>query len=100
MWHVKYARDRPIELLIHINEEKSGSHIWQKALSGHVLVQSHCFWEIDNSGLENFWDELWNQLPKLGMDPRWQTLRDGGNSEGRVKVKDYWEEAPVDGYRG
>jgi len=71
LWHVKYARDKPAELLIRFNEERSGSDIWQKALAGRQLVHSHCFWEIGNGELANFWEDSWNQLPKLGLDPWW-----------------------------
>ena len=41
IWHIKYARDGPIQPLIRFNESQSGSPIWLKALAGKNIVQEH-----------------------------------------------------------
>ena len=70
IWHIKYARDRPMSQLIRYNATPQGSHIWQKALAGRQIIQEHSFWEIKAGNLAHFWDDSWNQFPKLGNDPR------------------------------
>lgn len=69
LWHIKYARERPVEQLIRFNMERNGSHIWKKAWEGRLMVQSHCFWEIRSGEDANFWEDSWNQLSKLSSDP-------------------------------
>ena len=54
LWHIKYARDRPILQLIRFNETLSGFPIWMKALDGRNIVQDHSFWEIRDGSKAKF----------------------------------------------
>ena len=96
IWHIKYARDRHKTQLIRYNMSHLGSLIWQKALAGRQIIQEHSFWEIKARNLSHFWDDSWNQLPRLGNDPRWQHIRAEGMEEGRIEVNQYWEMAAQD----
>ena len=75
IWHLKYARGWPTSQLVRFCREAQGSHIWQKAREGLRLIQEQSFWEIQSRNLANIWDDSWNQLPKLGADPKWQHIR-------------------------
>ena len=50
------------------------------------MIQEHSFWEIQNGSVANFWDDSWNQIPKLGEDLKWQHIRLKCLEEGRKKV--------------
>ena len=87
----KYARDRPKSQLIRYNATLEGSHIWKKALVGRLIIQKRSFWEVKAGNLAHFWDDSWNQLPKLRNDHRWWHIRDRGLEEGRTTINRYWE---------
>ena len=99
IWHIQYVRDRPKSQLIRYNATSQGSHIWKKALAGRQIIQEHSFWDIKAGNLAHFWDDSWNQLPKLGNDPRWWLIRAKGLEEGRINVNQYWEMAAQDDQR-
>ena len=82
LWHIKYASGWLASQLVRFCGVSQGSHIWQKVRDGRRLIQEHRFWEI----LANFWDDLWNQQPKLGEDPRWLHIRIKCLEEGKKKV--------------
>ena len=63
-----------------------------KALMAHKVVQEHSFLEFKVGDDAKFWDDLWNQLPKIGINPCWQHIRAKGIEEGKIKVCNYWEE--------
>ena len=90
LWHIKYARYRPIQKFIRFNESLSDSPIGLKALVGKNIVQDHSFWEIRDGRRENFWDDSWNQLPILGRDPRWLQIKDKAIKEGNIQVNQSW----------
>ena len=41
--------------------------------------------------MEKFWDDSWNQHPKLGEDLKWQHIRLKCLEIGREKVNQFWE---------
>ena len=55
------------------------------------MIQEHSFWEIYDGSLANFWDDSWNQHPKLGEDLKWQHIRLKCLEEGREKVNQFRE---------
>ena len=60
LWHIKYARDRPKNQLVRLNEYQLGSPIWMKVVSGWRIVQEHYFWDIRDGESEKFWEDSWN----------------------------------------
>ena len=63
-----------------------------KAQSKKKLVQDHNFWEIRDGREEKFWEDSWNQCPKLGDDTKWKYIRESRIREGKTKVCKYWVE--------
>ena len=63
------------------------------------MIQEHSFWEIKAGNLAHFWDDSWNQLPKLGSDPRWWHIRAKGIDKGRIEVNQYCEMETQDDQR-
>ena len=58
-------------------------------MNGKRIMQEHCFWEIRDGESANFWEDSWNQLPKLGLDSRWRCIQERGIEEDREKVNHY-----------
>eukprot|EP00253_Pinus_taeda_P007997 PITA_07997 len=65
LWTAKYASNKPIEDRIRMSELSVGSIIWNAAIQHRHLIQRHCFWEIKNGSTAKFWDDSWQQFPKL-----------------------------------
>eukprot|EP00253_Pinus_taeda_P025653 PITA_25653 len=65
LWTAKYASNKPIEDRICMTEQSEGSIIWNAAIQHRHLIQQHCFWEIKNGNTARFWDDSWQQFPKL-----------------------------------
>lgn len=42
-----------------------GSLIWNSAKQHRSLIQQHSFWEVKDGKDARFWDDSWQQLPKL-----------------------------------
>eukprot|EP00253_Pinus_taeda_P008724 PITA_08724 len=64
-WKEKYVPDCDIQELIRLQETPEGSPIWNHAKRNKNLVQEKSFWEIRNGRLALFWEDAWQQLPKL-----------------------------------
>eukprot|EP00253_Pinus_taeda_P021887 PITA_21887 len=64
-WTAKYASNKPIEDRIRMSELSTGSIIWNAAIQHRHLIQRHCFWEIRDGTTAKFWDDSWQQFPKL-----------------------------------
>eukprot|EP00253_Pinus_taeda_P015324 PITA_15324 len=65
LWTAKYANNKPMEDKIRMSELSVGSIIWNAAIQHRYLIQQHCFWEIKDGQTARFWDDSWQQLPKL-----------------------------------
>lgn len=65
IWTAKYANNRPQVELIRFTPADRGSLIWNAAKQHYQLIQQHSFWEIRNGHIARFWNDAWNQLPKL-----------------------------------
>ena len=90
LWHMKYARDRPIPQLIRFNESPNGSPIWLKALAVRTIIQEHSFWEIRDGSRAKFWEDSWNQLPILGRDSQWALIKQQELERGTIMVNQPW----------
>ena len=65
LWHCKYDEGWEKHELIRFVEEKWGSHIWNSTQKGQSLIQENSFWEVRNGESTLFWEDVWQQLPKL-----------------------------------
>eukprot|EP00253_Pinus_taeda_P026524 PITA_26524 len=65
LWTTKYANNQPLEDRIRKSELSAGSIIWNATIHHRHLIQQHCFWEIKDGQTARFWDDSWQQLPKL-----------------------------------
>eukprot|EP00253_Pinus_taeda_P009912 PITA_09912 len=65
LWTAKYASNSPIEDRIHMSELSAGSIIWNSVIQHRHLIQQHSFREIKNGDTARFWDDSWQQLPKI-----------------------------------
>jgi len=65
IWTAKYTNNMPQAELIIFKPTISGSLIWNAAKQHHQLIQKHSFWETRNGHSTRFWNDAWNQLPKL-----------------------------------
>lgn len=65
LWIAKYASNCPIEERIRMSGVGMGSVIWNSAKQHKSLIQHHIFWEIKNGNTARFWEDSWQQLPKL-----------------------------------
>ena len=65
LWHSVYAQGRPKQDLITFNKGKQGSHIWNYAHMNRGIIQDHKFWEIREGHGTNFWNDSWQQMPKI-----------------------------------
>eukprot|EP00253_Pinus_taeda_P020401 PITA_20401 len=65
LWTTKYVGNCPREELVRISEMSNGSIIWNSSKIHRNLIQQHSFWEVKSGDQARFWDESWQQLPKL-----------------------------------
>jgi len=71
---------------------RKGSPIWNKAWENKGVVQNNNFWEIRNGDHALFWEEKWQQEPKL-LTEDYLGLKQETDNQGLVKVKDFWQHA-------
>eukprot|EP00253_Pinus_taeda_P001588 PITA_01588 len=75
LWQAKYARGSQWNDLIRMNPTSQGSLIWNNAKTQSCFIQDHSFWEIHSGKAARFWEDSWQQLPKLANlfhKPLWQ----------------------------
>lgn len=65
LWTAKYAGNCPMEELIRISETSAVSIMWNSAKQHKNLIQQHSFWEVKNGSNARFWEDSWQQMPKL-----------------------------------
>jgi len=75
LWQAKYVPGSHWTELIRINPTTQGSPIWNVAKDHSQFIQEHNFWEIHSGKMTRFWEDSWQQLPKLTtlfQKPLWQ----------------------------
>eukprot|EP00253_Pinus_taeda_P002817 PITA_02817 len=65
LWTTKYVGNCPREELIRISEICNGSIIWNSAKLHRNLIEQHSFWDVKSGDKARFWDDSWQQSPKL-----------------------------------
>jgi hypothetical protein len=67
----------------------NGSPIWNHAQANRSIVQDYSFWEIRNGNQALFWEDAWQQSPKLDS-PQLLPLKQSQQNAGRFTVSQYW----------
>lgn len=91
LWQAKYATGSQWSDLIRINSTTQGSLIWNTAKIHSNFIQEHSFWEIHSGTTARFWEDSWQQLPKLAnlfQKPLWQTHM---QQESLTHVHQFWQ---------
>lgn len=65
LWNAKYTGNYPREELIRMSETSSGSIMWNSTKQHKTLIQQHGFWEVKSGNNARFWEDSWQQMPKL-----------------------------------
>eukprot|EP00253_Pinus_taeda_P016400 PITA_16400 len=76
-------------------DNPNGSPIWNHAQANRSIIQDYCFWEIRNGTQALFWEDAWQQTPKL-ESPALLPLMLAYQSEGHNRVNHYWNSSSED----
>eukprot|EP00253_Pinus_taeda_P022901 PITA_22901 len=95
LWKEKYRPNGSNLDLIRMQETPNGSPIWNHAQANRSIVQDHSFWEIRNGTQALFWEDAWQQSPKLDT-PILQPLKLINQTEGHFRVNQYWNPSSED----
>lgn len=94
-WKEKYTPDCNEQDLIRLQKVPEGSPIWNLAGRNRNLVQDHSFWEIHNGETALFWEDAWQQLPRLEK-PELENFKRECQNRGRYTVHHYWSPSSSD----
>eukprot|EP00253_Pinus_taeda_P029227 PITA_29227 len=83
------------EDLIRLQEISDGSPIWNHAKRNKNLIRDNSFWEIHNGRLALFWEDAWQQLPKLDS-PELLNIKQEYQTQGKYTVNQYWHQHNID----
>eukprot|EP00253_Pinus_taeda_P016062 PITA_16062 len=64
-WKAKYAPSRSNQDLIRMQQIPEGSPIWNLARKNRDIIQENSFWEVRNGKTAVFYEDAWQQYPKL-----------------------------------
>eukprot|EP00253_Pinus_taeda_P032484 PITA_32484 len=90
LWQAKYAPGSQWNELIRISPSITGSMIWNSAKIHSAFIQAYSFWEIHSGTSARFWEDSWQQMPKLATlfhKPHWQQFMQQTNFN---KVSQFW----------
>jgi hypothetical protein len=65
LWKEKYALDICNQDKICFRGTKEGSTIWNLAWRNKTWIQTYNFWEIINGRTTQFWEDAWQQEPRM-----------------------------------
>eukprot|EP00253_Pinus_taeda_P011770 PITA_11770 len=75
--------------LIRLQEVSEGSPIWNLARRNRNIIQDHSFWEIRDGETTFFWEDAWQQLPRLAT-PDLENYKREAQTGGNYRVNQYW----------
>ena len=75
--------------LIRMQDTHNGSPIWNHAQANRSIVQDYSFWEIRNGNQALFWEDAWQQHPKL-ENPDLENYKRNCQNRGNFTVHQYW----------
>eukprot|EP00253_Pinus_taeda_P017956 PITA_17956 len=92
LWQAKYVRGCQWKDLIRICPTTLGSLIWNAVKLHRTFIQEHSFWEVHSGTSARFWEDSWQQLPKLASlfyKPMWQAHMHHANI---INVHQFWQQ--------
>lgn len=98
LWTAKYASNHPTKELIRMSEVIMGSLIWNSAMQHRNLIQQHSFWEVKDNNTTKFWDDSWQQRPKL-KDLISHLQLPEHDLQNYEKVRNFWNHPSTQDYR-
>lgn len=88
-WKEKSTQNHRLQNLIRMQETPEGSPIWNlERTNRHIQEQS--FWEIQDGKTTLFWEDAWQQLPKLESH-EFLDIQRRNQELGRTTVNHYWK---------
>jgi len=73
--------------------------IWNATKQHSAFIQAHSFWEIHSGTTAIFWEESWQQLPKLSSlfhKPKWQASMQHTD---QILVHHFWQQQSPQGFQ-
>lgn len=89
-WHQKYTLNTQYINLVKLENNPSGSQLWNLAWTNKHLIQNHCFWEVRDGSKAIFWHNSWNQRTRLDTVENLNTIRMAIRNSKIITVQDYW----------
>lgn len=76
-----------------------GSLIWNATKQHSSFIQAHSFWEIHSGTTTRFWEDSWQQLPKLASlfhKPKWHATMQHND---QIHVYQFWQQQSPQGFQ-
>jgi hypothetical protein len=91
LWKAKYAPDINDQDKIRFRGNREGSTIWNLAWRNKAWIQTHSFWEVRNGRTTRFWEDAWQQEPRMENQDR-EELQQEMTAQGKTRVYHYWKQ--------
>jgi hypothetical protein len=91
LWKAKYAPDTRDQDKIRFGGTRDGSSIWNLAWCNKAWIQKHIFWEIRNGRTTRFWEDAWQQEPRMENLDR-GILQQDLITQGKINVYQYCQQ--------
>jgi hypothetical protein len=91
LWKEKYAPGINPQELIRFTGTGEGSTIWTLAWRNKKWIQDHSFWEIRNGQTTRFWEDAWQQEPRMENQDR-ERIKQEMLGKGKIRVCQYWKQ--------
>jgi hypothetical protein len=70
---------------------REGSTIWNLSWKNKNWIQKHSFWEVRNGRTTRFWEDAWQQEPRM-ENPDREELQQEMIGQGKTKIHQYWKQ--------
>jgi hypothetical protein len=91
LWKAKYAPDINDQDRIRFMGTREGSSIWNLSWRNKTWIQKHSFWEVRNGNIARFWEDVWQQEPRMENTDR-EELQQAMTTQGKIKIHHYWKQ--------
>jgi hypothetical protein len=91
LWKAKYAPNISDQERIWFMGTREGSTIWNLAWRNKHWIQEHSLWEVINSRTTRFWEDAWQQEPRM-ENPDREELQQEMIGQGKTKIHHYWKQ--------
>jgi hypothetical protein len=88
LWKAKYAPNINNQERIRFMGTREGSAIWNLAWRNKNWIQNHSFWEVRNGRTTRFWEDAWQQEPRMETPDR-EELKQEMIGQGKTKIHQY-----------